>query len=261
MFLYGAATMKRIAVYNGSREIYIDMVSAVKSLLFHTQVDKVYLMIEDDSFSYELPDIVQLVNVSKIADEIFNPDGPNYHTKWTVYGLMRQAMTKVFPEYDIVLGIDADTIVQEDISDIWDIDLSGYYYAAAKEPLMSARSVADYYNAGILLCNLKKLREDGMDDRIIREINSVYYPYNGQDVMCKLCEGKILELPSDYNASQFTLPTEHKKILHFANNRTWLNSGLAEYYRGLSCKTLQRDSMTADDGESAENLSSVIGKQ
>lgn len=38
----------RTAVYSGTRNVYGDIETALKSLLYHTQVDKVYILAEDD---------------------------------------------------------------------------------------------------------------------------------------------------------------------------------------------------------------------
>ena len=45
----------RVAAYCGTRNLYKDMVPAVKSLLVNSNVDKIYLLIEDDQFPYKLP--------------------------------------------------------------------------------------------------------------------------------------------------------------------------------------------------------------
>jgi len=36
----------------------------MKSLLIHSNVDKIYFLIEDDEFPYELPPEVECINVS-----------------------------------------------------------------------------------------------------------------------------------------------------------------------------------------------------
>lgn len=39
------------------------MVTAMKSLIIHTQVDRIYFIIEDDKFPYRLPSIVTTINI------------------------------------------------------------------------------------------------------------------------------------------------------------------------------------------------------
>jgi len=47
--------------------------------------------------------------------------------------LVRAAYTKIFPHLDRILSIDMDTIVNENISELWDLDLTDYYLAAVEE--------------------------------------------------------------------------------------------------------------------------------
>ena len=163
------------AVYFGSREIYQDMIPAAKSLLLNADVDKVYLLIEDDSFPYELPDtgVIETINISGIVDQLFSKDGPNYKTQWTKIGMIRVALSKVFPDLDKILTIDCDTIVDQDISELWEFPLDGYYFAGVREPWNTDFYGQMYTNAGVLMLNLKKLREDGKDDEMIREQDTV----------------------------------------------------------------------------------------
>ena len=46
--------MIKAAVYTGTRNLYKQMVVAVKSLIRNSDVDKIYLLIEDDEFPYWL---------------------------------------------------------------------------------------------------------------------------------------------------------------------------------------------------------------
>lgn len=222
------------AVYFGSREIYRDMIPAAKSLLAHTDVDRVYFLIEDDAFPEPLPDIVEVINIRDVVPKYYSSSGPNYGTEWTYIGLIRTALTKVFPDDDKILSIDCDTIVTQDISELWDIDLNGYYFAAVKETLLSDRQAILYTNVGVTMMNLQKLREDGMDDRMIHALNTYRFRYVCQDVMNLFCQDGILELPSDYNVCQFTKPTDNMKIRHYAGERNvWRYEGLVLEYNAL----------------------------
>ena len=225
--------MEKVAVYFGSRNIYEDMIPAAKSLLINSDVDKIYLLIEDDEFPYDLPKsgVIETINISGLVPQIFTPNGPNYSTEWTYIGLIRAALTKVFPNLDKILTIDCDTIVARDVSDLWDISLDGYYFAGVREPHLSNMSGGLYVNAGVMMLNLKKLREDGKDDEMIRVLNTKRMWFVAQDAMNAVCRGGILELPGDYNASTYTTPTTNPKIVHYAGNRHWRDYDLVRKYR------------------------------
>ena len=74
----------KAAVYTGSRNLYTDMATAVKSLLINSDVDIVYLLIEDDDFQFALPDCVETINVSR--QPYFRAEGPNMRSGYTYLG-------------------------------------------------------------------------------------------------------------------------------------------------------------------------------
>ena len=223
----------KTAVYFGSHHVYDDMIPASKSLLKNSDVDKIYFLIEDDVYPHEIPSCIETINIRDVIPSIYNPNNPNFGAEWTYVGLARTALTKIFPDLDTILTIDCDTIVVQDVSDLWDFDITDYYFAAAKEPHLSRASRCLYVNAGVMLLNLKKMREDKVDDEYIRALNEKRYYFVCQDVMNALSQGHILEIPSDYNSCDFTLPTDNRKIIHYAGNRRWRDYDIVKYYREM----------------------------
>lgn len=208
--------MERLAVYAGTCNIYHDMTVSARSLLYHNGADRIVFLIEDDTFPEELPECVSVMNVS--GQTYFRPDGPNFNSRWTYMVMMRTALTKLFPDADRILSLDHDTIIRKPIDDLWRIDLSGYYFAAVEEKQITVRK-HPYYNFGVVMHNLAKLREDAMDDAIIANINSKYFGYCEQDAVNDLCYGKFLPLPPEYNAYNFQsprVPEENVIIRHYA---------------------------------------------
>lgn len=225
----------KAAVYCGTRNLYPDMVTAAKSLLIHSDVEQIYFLIEDNEFPYELPPKTSTINIS--GQTYFVPDGPNYNTSWTYMVLIRAALSKVFPDLDTVLSLDVDTIVNENISDIWDIDLSDYYLAAGREPCKSRQDFLAI-NMGVALLNLKKLRDDHKDDEIIEALNTIQYDYNEQDCIAEKCQGHIFEFPPDYNMHNWADydKAKHRKIYHFAAVKNWREFPLVKKYRDIEVK-------------------------
>lgn len=216
----------KAACYCGTRNLYQDMLPSVKSLLANSDVDKVYLLIEDDEFPYELPPKVETINVS--GQTYFRKDSPNYRNGWTYMVLMRAALHRVFPNLDRILSLDCDTIVAKDISELWDLPIEDYYLAGAKEPWKSIGCT--YINCGVMLLNLKKLR-DGKGDELIDALNTKHYAFNEQDCIAERCRGGIYVMSSDYNANNYTIPTTPPKIVHFAAIKNWQTQPLVEMYR------------------------------
>ena len=227
----------KAAVYCGTRNLYPHMVTAAKSLAVNSGVDVIYFLIEDASFPYHLPDYVNCIDVS--GQKFFNKYGPNVYRLWTWMVLMRAVLTKYFPQHDRILSLDVDTIVDQNIDELWDLDLNGYYLAGVPEPKKS-NSNASYVNMGVALFNLKKLREDMVDDRVIYLLNNQKYRFAEQDCINSVCRNQILTLPSMYNWNSFVAPCDSPKIRHFACNREWYKTTYYQKYQNLNWKEIRR---------------------
>lgn len=219
----------KAAVYCASRSIYEDLIPAAKSLLLNSDVEKIYFCIEDDVFPYEIPDCIETINVS--SQKFFHPSGPNYARRWTWMTMMRTALTKILPDLDKVLSLDVDTLAVKDVSDLWEIDLGDNYLAAVREPRKSKDRL--YVNFGVVLFNLKLLRETGKDNEIINALNTRPYEFCEQDCVPELCEGKILTIDGGYNTCDWTEPTFDPKIIHFAAGSNRDQRWLLNKFRGI----------------------------
>ena len=232
MFLLNKGDKMRAAVYTGTRNLYESMIGAAKSLLTFSDVDQIYFLIEDDVFPYELPPKTITINISN--QTYFPSNGPNFRSRFTYMALIRAALTKVFPDLDKILSLDVDTIVNENISILWDIDLGDNYFAAAKELI---KSVNGFFaiNAGVMMMNLKQLREDGKDDEVINAVNTKYYKYDIQDAYAEYCQGRILELSPEFNMNNDVdyKKAKFKRIIHYAGIKGWQDFPLFKYYRDI----------------------------
>lgn len=202
----------KAACYFATKNYYKYIGASLKSLLLHSDVDKVYILAEDDDVGMKLPDKVEVRNIS--GQEYFKKDGPNYNNMWAWIVLMRAALPKLFPEHDRILTLDFDTLVVSDISNLWNIPMGKNYVAGVIDiPLAAANP--NYINAGVVLWNLSQLR-DGMCDKLIRTLNTKAYRYPEQDAINDLCKDRIYLLNGAYNSGSFTKTNGSPKILHFA---------------------------------------------
>lgn len=205
--------MDKVAVYAGTKNLYEQMYVCMKSLLANTRMDRVYLLIEDDEFPYALPDVCRIMNVSE--QKFFVPGSPNYSTPWSYMALLRCVMSYILEDEHMVLWLDCDTIVNDDISDLFQIDMDGYFYAGAMEPGKS-KDIFTYVNSGVMLCNLDLLRESNKELELAYFLNSFRLRWADQEVINLLCQGHIRVIGSEYNQNAFTLPCIRPKIIHYA---------------------------------------------
>lgn len=209
------------------------METAAKSLVAMSDVDVVHLVIEDAAFPRELPDIIQVHDLS--GQEYFAPDGPNMASGYTYMAMMRMALCHVLPHVGKVLSLDADIVCMDDVSAIWDIDVSDAYFASTPEWHRTGNGFL-YCNAGVTLYNLKQLR-DGKADECISVLNSRKYTWLEQDVQNYLCQGRIAEMPSRFNSNWWT--DKYKRgaaLVHFAGEerRKWENDARVVRWRKTS---------------------------
>ena len=206
-------------VYFGSREIYGDFYTAIRSLLEHNPGARVWTLTEDPDPFYDLP----VNNIVWRWQQYFNETPTK--TKWRAFGPIRAAFTKVLP-LDRVISLDVDTIVLGDLTPLWELDLQGRHAAACREITWGGRP---YHNNGVCVMDLKRIREDGIDDDMIADLNRTWTPYVGQDAMQRHCS--FLDLDSKWNACKFTEPCPDPVILHFADRTDWRDLPEVRRYR------------------------------
>jgi lipopolysaccharide biosynthesis glycosyltransferase len=95
----------------------------------------------------------------------------NWYDGWGGYMvLMRSVYSKLFPDLDKILSLDLDTIVTEDISELWELDMSNYFVAGVRDtPEFNKNGL--YVNGGVLFYNLNKIKERKKDELMIYRIN------------------------------------------------------------------------------------------
>lgn len=121
--------------------------------------------------------------------------------------LFKFDLPNVLKDWDKVLYIDTDMIIQDDLSELFNTDLSDNYVAAVKdmtgmvnEDHHNRLNLQNYFNAGLMLLNLKKMREDNISEKLY------YYKFNedcghfmSQDALNKIFNEKVIWLNPKYN--------------------------------------------------------------
>lgn len=241
----------RAAVYAGTRNVYQDMIPAMKSLLIHSNVEKVYFLIEDDTFPYPLPPEVECINVSN--QKWFNANNcPQMNNRCSYMVLLRVVFCQLFPHLDRILTLDNDTIVRENVSELWDLDLDNYYIAGCLEPKKSTKT-STYINMGVAMLNLKKWRDDKLDEQLVHNLQTYYYEEAEQTAINEACQGHTLILDPMYNRNNYTFKMNLKiqevgkeKIVHYAAIQKWQALPLVKKYRDLPIKRNCTDSFGLD---------------
>lgn len=176
-----------------------------------------------------------------ITDRMSNRLRCDYFTLTIYFRLFIPAM---FPQYDKGIYIDSDVVVTGDLAELYNTDLKDNYIGACADksvvdvpPLANYMEQAvgvdrhSYINSGVLLMNLKKLREVELDSHFISLLNTYHFDCIApdQDYLNAMCYGKILYLSEAWDA----MPTEDKpeienvKIIHYnLFSKPWCYDGI-----------------------------------
>ena len=129
--------------------------------------------------------------------------------------MLRCVFGAMFPNEHRILWLDCDTIVDDDITDLFDMDMNGYMYAGAIEP-QNCRNVFRYINCGVLLMNLDMIRQFSREQEMVMFLNTYQFSFPDQDVINMLCQGWIRIIGSEYNKCPYTTACNRPKIYHYA---------------------------------------------
>ena len=168
------------------------------------------------------------IDVTDLYEKEFG-HGKNENAYCTPYTLLR-LMADLIPEIpDKILYLDIDMMVAKDISELYNIDISEYEYAAVREKYGSKIIRPDYINAGMLLLNMKKIKETGLLEKARELIKKRKLPFADQDAIFWSTSKKLL-LPRKYN-EQSKFNREDTVICHFCKRLMLLPYPHTENYK------------------------------
>lgn len=248
----------------------------LRSLIEHASPENNYdLIILDNGISREnKAKLVEIIpptatNISlrfyhirpSIIDEPFYTR--SYYTK-TCY--CKLYIPTVLKEYDRALYLDADTLVMEDVAQLYHTDLSGNWLGVSSDYDILARLRTDdhrtekiempqlglddalyqYFDAGILVMDLHRLREARIEREWQNTARCTQYENMDHDILNLHCKGHVTFIDSSWNVQPDTGPrkksmwrfpakTHEKwiadrqapKIVHYSSSaKPWKNSAI-----------------------------------
>lgn len=151
-----------------------------------------------------------------ISDNKLNKAAKNFSA--AAYG--RLFLASAIPgTYEKVLYLDCDTIILGNLKKLWNTDLKNYSAAGVMDTVArynitrTGLSQNDpYVNAGVLLVNLAKWREEGIENKFLDFMEKFHYevPFYDQGAINGICGKNLLVLPPWYNviSNMFTFSAE-----------------------------------------------------
>ncbi len=234
---------KEIPVFFAADDNYCPFLAvALQSLTDHTSEENRYCIRilhthisqenKEELYQYEKRNVSIIFDnlscyIEKIEDKLYTRD---YYSRTTYFRLFIPAL---YPQYDKVLYFDSDIVILEDIARLYQMDMGNSLIAAAPDDVIQRNEafrayaekvvgVADYhgyFNAGVLLMNLRELRSFRLEEKFLYSLERIYFPVaQDQDYLNRLCKGRVKMFGRIWNRMPIPDPaiqTEDVKLIHF----------------------------------------------
>lgn len=230
--VFDGALTELISITNKTQE-------TVKCYIFTMDVSRIkpdYTCITDEQINF----LDKVVKSKKSDNEVIKIDVTNLYEEefgncanenayCTPYTLLRLLADLVPGIPDKLLYLDIDMMANGDISELYNIDITDYEYAAVKEKYGSKIIRKDYINAGMLLLNMKKIKETKLLEKARNLIKTRKLLFADQDAIYWTTTKKLL-IPRIYN-EQSKFNKEDTIICHFCKRLLLLPYPHTENYK------------------------------
>ena len=167
---------------------------------------------------YNPENTVTVTDVSALYEQEF-AYCPNEGAYCSPYTLLRLLADLVDGVPDKMLYLDADILFQRDVHLLYDIDLEGYEYAAARDHYGKYLLYPNYVNAGVVLFNMKEACKNGLFEKARQELRRKKFLFADQTALIHATTKKKL-LPQRFNDQKFLHP--HTVVRHFSKRLFYL---------------------------------------
>lgn len=166
----------------------------------------------------------------------------DYYTATTYY---RFFICSILKDYDKAIYLDSDMVLTSDISELYDVDLKDNVFAVVPDESVQVVDIfheytlhylgipgTEYFNAGMLVINLKAFKENKIYERFIDFLNKgiTFEVAQDQDYLNVLSFGKVKFLNKQWNKMPLPDPSfDNKtlKLIHFNHGfKPWLTDGV-----------------------------------
>lgn len=195
--------------------------ATILSVLLKTESSVRFHIVHDDTLSADnISKLTQAVNeYPRSFIEFHHVEAKEFTLgieqleRYSIGTLFRLKLPELLNSAEKIIYIDSDIIVNCDILPLWNINIDNYYMAGVHDacfdngitppqPVLSGEiPLSDYVNAGVLLMNLKKLRQEMDLYKLSVEylLNNRDARFPDQDAINILCAGKILLIDEKWN--------------------------------------------------------------
>ena len=185
-----------------------------------------YIAVKDEKIAY-LEEIAKAYNPGNeiikidVTDLYENEFGgsPNEQCYCSPYTLLRLFADLIPQIPDKILYLDVDILFNRDIKLLYDTELEGYEYAAARDHYGKYLLHPNYINAGVLLFNMKEAKRTGLFENARELIKRKKLLFADQSAIYRSTTRKKM-LPQKFNDQKFL--HKHTVVRHFSKRLFYL---------------------------------------
>ncbi len=141
---------------------------------------------------------------------------------------------QLLPNVDKAIYLDSDLIVEKDIAELFDVDVTGYPLAATRDAdtigqiegydatvgpylknELGMRNPHDYFQAGVLLMNLAELRRTVSPEEFLALSTQRMWRWLDQDVLNRVVNGNYVRVHMRWN---YLMDWQHLRRTHIVSN-------------------------------------------
>lgn len=131
----------------------------------------------------------------------------------------RLILPELLPAYKKIIYLDSDMVIKTDIAELFEENIDGYMLAACNDAdtaglyngyqkgkkdymdkILCIKEPYKYFQAGTILFNLDEIRKAYSSEKILNFASKEKWELQDQDVLNKLCEGKVKYIDMSWNA-------------------------------------------------------------
>ncbi len=240
MRIYGiepAYSKNNVAVVCSSDDRYVTFLATMlASLLSHISAENNYdIVILEDGIFDKNKNIIKKINTKRNVSirfvdmqEYLGDISENWNVhnreKWSKATYYRMLVPYILDKYEKAIYIDCDIINLCDIAEMYSIDVKDYLLGAVRlcgrvvieqndmfcrtyvyhKNFLPEVSQEEYFNAGVMLMNLRKFRNVYSEAQMLEFIAGQKYLLQDQDALNVLCAGQVKFIDAGWNWYPYT---------------------------------------------------------
>ena len=183
---------------------------------------------------------IHLIDMTSTFKKEMYSNNSNIDTHYTPYIFLRLLSDKVDNIPSKILYLDSDLVFYGDVSELYNLDISNYEIAMAKDYYGKFFINPRYMNSGVVLMNMNNIKEQNCFEKARNMCNTKKMLLPDQSALNKCCKRKLL-LPNKYNEQNkrhedtlirhYSMKIKYFPRPHLLNIKPWEIKRIHEIYK------------------------------